>query len=81
MANVDDDLLFVKNPKRFMEVLRMEDARERFEALRDFDDVVICEIMRYGVMNEEAMVPPLQELYPNTRCSCRPSGGRRSSPH
>ena len=41
----------------------MEDARERFEALRDFDDVVICEIMRYGVMNEEAMVPPLQELY------------------
>ena len=42
----------------------LDSAEERFDALSsNFDDVILCEIIRYGIFNDSAMIGPLAQLY------------------
>ena len=57
-------LLFTSDIKAFMTVVMEENADARFEALKaNTDDVILCEIVRYGVFNDSAMARPLADLY------------------
>jgi hypothetical protein len=60
-------LLFQSDPKKFMELLMLDDTEKRFDALKaNFDDVVLCEILRYGIFNDAKMIEPLAQLYEKT---------------
>lgn len=63
MSDGDGNLLFVRDPKRFMGIVMNDDAQSRFDALGAFDDLAICEIVRYGIRNDEAMIAPLAQFY------------------
>jgi hypothetical protein len=39
------------------------DAKKRLEGFKYFDDIVLCEIVRYGIYNRPEMIAPLSELY------------------
>ena len=57
-------LLFQADPKKFMEFLKIDDANKRRDALKaNFDDVILCEILRYGIFNDTKMIGPLAQLY------------------
>lgn len=57
-------LLFQDDLKKFMEIVMIGESEARFDALKaNFDDVVLCEIVRYGVISDAAMIAPLAELY------------------
>lgn len=57
-------LLFQTDLKKFMEILAIDDAEKRLDALKaNFDDVILCEIIRYGMINDAKMIGPLAERY------------------
>jgi len=57
-------LLFETDPKKFMELLMMDDAKKRLDALKaNFDDIILCEILRYGIFNDVKMIGPLAQFY------------------
>ena len=57
-------LLFQADPKKFMEILMLDDAKKRADALKaNFDDIILCEILRYGIFNDANMIGPLAQLY------------------
>jgi hypothetical protein len=60
-------LLFRDDLKRFIDILVLDDADDRAKALNaNPDDIILCEILRYGILNKTAMIAPLAELYRNT---------------
>lgn len=59
----ETDLIFLTDPKRFLEVAANDDNEQRLAALANFDDVVLCEIVRYGLYNREDMIAPLAAFY------------------
>jgi len=62
--SISTNLLFLSDPKAFMEIVTDADAENRFKKLKgSFEDLVICEITRYGFYNDEAMISPLQDFY------------------
>jgi hypothetical protein len=63
MTEPSVDLVFISDPERFMEILRIEDRQARAAALSNADDLAICEIMRYGHFNDERMIGPLRSFY------------------
>ena len=61
----ESDLIFLTDPKRFLEVAANDDAEQRLAALANFDDVVLCEIVRYGWYGRADMIAPLAAFYRN----------------
>lgn len=61
--------VFHSDPKRFMELVSTDDAEERFNGFLDkdgysnFDDLVLCEVVRYGVNNDQTMISDLSQFY------------------
>ena len=63
---MSDEVTFLiqKDPKAFFEIVLIDDAEVRFEKLQPLlDDIALCEIIRYGVFNDSAMIGPLGNLY------------------
>ncbi len=59
-----EPLLFEADLPKFMEVALIEDVGRRSDMLQaNLGDIVLCEIVRYGVLNDSAMIGPLAELY------------------
>ena len=56
-------LIFLDNPERFKEILHIDDQKDRFAAFSTLDDAVICEVIRYGLFNDEKMIVPLRAIY------------------
>ena len=57
-------LLFLSDPQRFMQLVMTEDFEQRLDGgLKLFDDIFICEILRYGIYNDVRMIPDLQQFY------------------
>ena len=54
--------LFRSDPDRFNKLLFTADTNERLAGLFA-DEILVCEIMRYGIYNDEKMIAPLQKLY------------------
>ena len=60
----DDRLLFLDDHERFMELVTTDDPEVLIKGLLgNFEDLVLCEVIRYGVYNREEMVGPLGEFY------------------
>jgi hypothetical protein len=75
--SVDNGFLFQTDPDRFKELVSTDDDNARLSALIDrFHDLVLCEVIRYGLYNDTAMVPNLTALFrdyvgnmPEDRCA------------
>ncbi len=59
----DVRLLISSDPHRFWELVRMDDPDARFAAFTLFDDLALCEIIRYGLYNGQGMIGPLALMY------------------
>jgi hypothetical protein len=65
----DDHLLIFRDPHRFWDLVQMDDAKARFDGCKrldshlEFDNLVLCEIVRYGFYNRDEMVGPLSAFY------------------
>jgi hypothetical protein len=46
-----------------MELVTTDDPEQRFNGFEHFDDIALCEIIRYGVYNDPDMIPGLQQFY------------------
>jgi hypothetical protein len=62
---VSDDAkpLFLIDPGRFWGLVTNDDSQVRYAAFDTIDDLLICEIVRYGVFNKPEMAGPLATLY------------------
>jgi hypothetical protein len=60
----DEHLMFMSDPRRFMELVMTDNHEKRIDGLRgNIDDLVLCEIIRYGFYNDAPMIGSLQQLY------------------
>jgi hypothetical protein len=59
----EQKLLFQTDLKRFWEIVMNDDAEARFNALPNFDDLLLCEVVRYGAFNKQEMIGPLASFY------------------
>jgi hypothetical protein len=58
-----NNLKFFQDPRGFMEAVMNHDPEARLNSLKWFVDIAICEIIRYGVFNDERMIGPLGQFY------------------
>jgi hypothetical protein len=56
-------LLFQTDPHRFQQIVTNDDSEERFASLCTLDDLLLCEVIRYGILNKQEMIGPLASLY------------------
>ncbi|MDR3468560.1 MAG: hypothetical protein P4M07_21725 [Xanthobacteraceae bacterium] len=56
-------MLFQTDPDRFWDVVSNENPKERVAALESIDDMLLCEVLRYGLLNRTEMISPLASLY------------------
>jgi hypothetical protein len=56
-------LLFLADPQRFWELVTTDDQQKRLDGLGVSDDLVLCEIVRYGFYNRREMIGPLVKFY------------------
>lgn len=60
----EEKSLLLTNPKGFLELVLTDDPAKRVEALcGSLDDMALCEIVRYGVYNDQKMIEPLAAFY------------------
>jgi hypothetical protein len=57
------DFLIATDPDRFFDLVRDDDADRRLAGAPTMDDLVMCEIVRYGVSNDAQVIEPLADLY------------------
>jgi hypothetical protein len=55
--------LLVSDPKLFMEHVIRRHPQERWDGLKTLDDIVLCEILHYGIYNDAATIPELKQFY------------------
>jgi hypothetical protein len=46
-----------------MDLVMTDDAKTRLDGFTLFDDIALCEIVRYGVYNDENMISDLSRFY------------------
>jgi hypothetical protein len=63
--NVSDEqkFLFQSDLNRFWEIVTNDDSKARFAALETLDDLLLVEVVRYGVFNKQEMIGPLASFY------------------
>jgi len=59
----ENKLLFQTDPDRFKRIVTNDDSEERFASVSTVDDLLLCEVIRYGIFNKEEMIGPLASLY------------------
>ena len=63
-----------------MQLVMTEDFEQRLDGgLKLFDDIFICEILRYGIYNDVRMIPDLQQFYRYELMRSHPSAGVKST--
>ena len=62
MSN-EEKMLFQTDPDRFWQTITDDDAEKRFAAAPTLDDLLLCEVIRYGTLNKQEMIGPLASLY------------------
>ena len=60
---MSNELLLKSDPSAFMAAIENNDVAQRHERLRTLDDVIACEVLRYGLYNDSAELPRLVQLY------------------
>jgi hypothetical protein len=59
----EQKLHFQTDPSRFYEIVDDDDPEARFAALKTLDELLLCEVIRYGVFNRQEMITPLASFY------------------
>jgi hypothetical protein len=59
----EQKLLFQTDLERFWEIVMNDNAEARVAALDGLDDCLLCEVVRYGVLNKTEMIGPLANFY------------------
>jgi hypothetical protein len=62
MSN-EEYMLFQTDPDRFWKTITNDDAEQRFAACATPEDLLLCEVIRYGTFNKQEMIGPLAALY------------------
>ena len=57
------NMLLETDPDRFFEIVVNDNADERYASFASLDDLLLCEIVRYGTSNRPDMIGPLGRLY------------------
>ena len=55
--------LLTTAPDRFFDLVRTDDIERRFDLAPTFEDLILCEIVRYGFFNDAGMIAGLSRLY------------------
>ncbi|PTM96123.1 hypothetical protein [Mycoplana dimorpha] len=55
--------LFQTEPDRFWEIVINDDSKARLAAVGTLDDLLLAEVIRYGLFNKKEMIGPLASLY------------------
>ena len=63
MSDATENLKFLHDPQGFMEAVMNHDPEARLNSLKWFVDIAVCEIIRYGIFNDEQMIGPLGQFY------------------
>jgi hypothetical protein len=56
-------LLFQTDLNHFWEIVTNDNSEARFAALHTLDDLLLCEVVRFGVFNKQEMIGPLASIY------------------
>jgi hypothetical protein len=59
----DKKLLLQTDPDRFQQIVTNHDPEQRFASLSTLDDLLLGEVIRYGMFNRQEMIGPLRGLY------------------
>jgi hypothetical protein len=59
----DKSLLIERDPDLFLKIVMNDDTDKRFASMSTPDDLLLCEVIRYGIYNKEEMIGPLANLY------------------
>jgi hypothetical protein len=59
----DKKLLFQTEPDRFQQIVTNDDPEQRFASACTLDDLLLAEVIRYGMFNKQEMIRPLRGLY------------------
>ncbi|TIW61815.1 MAG: hypothetical protein E5V49_13860 [Mesorhizobium sp.] len=59
----EQKFLFQSDLNRFWEIVTNDDSKARFSALETIDDLLLCEVVRYGAFNNQEMIRPLASFY------------------
>jgi hypothetical protein len=57
------ELLLMSDPKLFMAVVHEQDPEKRVRSLHTLDDLMTCEALRHGIVDDHAALPSLIRLY------------------
>jgi hypothetical protein len=68
--------LLIADPKAFMAAVNESDPEKRVRRLHIFDDIMVCEFLRYGIFFDN--LPSLIQLYRDFFCK-RPSTEEKKS--
>lgn len=60
---MSDQLLLRADPAAFMAAIETHDVAKRLEMLPTLEDVIVCEVLRYGIFNDADELPKLAKLY------------------
>jgi hypothetical protein len=55
--------LFAADLQAFMEIVANDDPEVRVNSLHTFDDMAVCEMLRYGISHDGTQVPDLMRFY------------------
>jgi hypothetical protein len=69
--------LFETNRDLFQKILLNDDKDKRFASISTPDDLLLCEMIRYGIYNKQEMIRPLVNLYTQLLAKI-PEEGRHS---
>jgi hypothetical protein len=69
--------LFEADPDLFQKIVMEDDKDKRFASISTLDDLLLCEVIRYGIHNKQEMIGPLANLY-RQLMSKIPEEGRQS---
>lgn len=62
-AEGERQMLIRANPRRFLSIAANKDEKERLSSLHWVDDILLCEIVHYGIYNDVQSIPGLCQLY------------------
>jgi hypothetical protein len=77
-ADGERQMLIRTDPRRFLSIAAIDDEKERLSSLHWIDDILLCEIVHYGIRNDAKSIPHLWQLYPYLIENDMPVAMRRS---
>ena len=62
-ADGERQMLIRTDPRKVLGIAAINDEKERLSSLRWVDDILLCEIVHYGIYNDAKSIPALWQFY------------------